>query len=118
MTKANKTKGMNNKDAHHVLIYLALVTGAVVTILISVLTIDINTVTVCPEDLTLPNSGSSIVCQREKATSFGWPFTHQDGGDIWPSVANYLIYSALIFGIVKAEAHHKGHMPTSKHKKS
>ena len=98
----------HRKHVHHTLLYVSAVTAAIVTVVVSVITLDIRTV--CVDGNSLNDGDRYGVCQQRKETAYGFPFQQVDGELLWPTALNFALYFALIFGLAKAEAHIKGHI--------
>ncbi|MDX1765591.1 MAG: hypothetical protein R3313_01410 [Candidatus Saccharimonadales bacterium] len=110
----------HKKHVHHVLLYAALITGLMLTVVASIVTFD-NRGSSCgvdDETVPFPNSFSSTrVCDGIEEYEFGWPFKQVADEAYWPSILNWAFFSVIVFVIAKAEAHHKGHIPKKPAKK-
>lgn len=104
------SKKEHKKHVHHVIIYLSLVTAAILTVLISVLTL---TKVRVENSETILNDATTVQ-PIKKATAYGWPFQQIDNEPLWPTLANFTVYFIAIFALVKTEAHLKGHIHPKK----
>lgn len=104
------SKKEHRKHVHHVLLYLSLITAAIVTVIVSVFTLTKVTVNSCNPNEPFPNDSSSVGCAVERETAYGWPFQQIDNEPLWPTLGNFAVYLVLVFGLVKTEAHLKGHI--------
>jgi len=100
----------HKKHVHHVLLYVAVITGLFLTITISLVTYKSEEVYRGCADADDPNNDYSLVCFGDEV-SFGWPFKQVASETYWPSALNWVLFSILVFAVAKTEAHHKGHIP-------
>lgn len=103
------SKKEHRKHVHHVIAYLSLITAAILTVVVSVFTL--TKVNECSSKELYPNTNDlALRCSVEKKTAYGWPLQQIDGESLAPTIANFGFYFLLVFGLVKAEAHIKGHI--------
>lgn len=105
----------HRKHVHHTLLYVSAVTAAIITVLVSVVSLTKVNVSSCDQNHAKPNTLELRVCSPQRRTAYGWPWLQVDGEPWWPSVANFAFFSLIIFGLTKSEAHIKGHIQPKSH---